>query len=43
MAGIYNHLLDVIEEDPTTVYDRRLSLGSGQKVRVAVSALAGRR
>ncbi|WP_137122161.1 presqualene diphosphate synthase HpnD [Segeticoccus rhizosphaerae] len=43
MAGIYSHLLDVIEEDPTTVYDRRLSLGSGQKVRVAVSALAGRR
>jgi phytoene synthase len=43
MAGIYSHLLDVIEDDPTTVYDRRLSLGTSQKVRVAVSALAGRR
>ena len=43
MAGIYRHLLDVIEEDPTTVYVRRLSLSTRQKATVAVTALAGRR
>jgi len=41
MAGIYRTLLARIQADPTTVYDKRLSLSAGQKVKVAVGALAG--
>jgi phytoene synthase len=43
MAGIYHHLLVRIRANPVSVYDRRLSLGTGEKVRVALSALAGAR
>ena len=41
MAGIYRQLLDRIERGPQAVYDRRLSLTSWQKVRVATRALVG--
>lgn len=41
MAGIYHRLLVRIETDPTIVYDRRLSLGTGEKARVALASLAG--
>jgi phytoene synthase len=41
MAGIYHHLLVRIRANPVAVYDRRLSLGAGEKVRVALSSLAG--
>jgi phytoene synthase len=41
MAGIYHRLLVRIEADPTVVYDRRLSLGVGEKARVALASLAG--
>jgi phytoene synthase len=41
MAGIYHHLLVRIRTNPVAVYDRRLSLGAGEKVRVALTALAG--
>jgi phytoene synthase len=41
MAGIYHRLLGRIEADPTLVYDRRLSLGVGEKARVALASLAG--
>ena len=39
MAGIYRNLLTKINNDPTLVYDRRLSLSPGEKARVAVSSL----
>ncbi len=39
MAGIYRDLLGRIGNDPTLVYDRRLSLSALQKVRVAGSAV----
>jgi phytoene synthase len=41
MAGIYHRLLVRIEADPTVVYDRRLSLGTAEKARVALASLAG--
>jgi len=41
MAGIYHRLLVRIEADPTVVYDRRLSLGTAEKTRVALASLAG--
>ena len=43
MAGIYRHLLRTIAADPVQVYDKRLSLSTAHKARVAVSSLAGRR
>ena len=43
MAGIYRHLLKVIANDPVQVYDKRLSLSTAHKARVAVSSLVGRR
>jgi phytoene synthase len=41
MAGIYHHLLVRIRRNPVSVYDRRLSLSTGEKVRVAVGSLLG--
>jgi phytoene synthase len=41
MSGIYGRLLDRIAEDPTVVFDRRLSLSGWQKATVAARALAG--
>jgi len=43
MAGIYRALLGRIRDEPSSTYDRRLSLSGGEKIRVAVKALAGRR
>jgi phytoene synthase len=43
MAGIYRALLGRIRDEPSLTYDRRLSLSGGEKVRVAVGALVGRR
>jgi phytoene synthase len=43
MAGIYRQLLTEIENDPTLVYTQRLSLSGGDKAKVAVRALAGRK
>jgi phytoene synthase len=40
MAGIYRELLQRIAADPRQVYDRRLSLPTAQKARVAARALA---
>lgn len=40
MAGIYRHLLVRIQADPTSIYDKRLSLSGMQKARVAVTALS---
>jgi hypothetical protein len=42
MAGIYRHLLKVIAADPVQVYDKRLSLSTAHKARVALSSLVGR-
>ncbi|WP_068271531.1 presqualene diphosphate synthase HpnD [Aldersonia kunmingensis] len=39
MAGIYRHLLNRIEEDPTSIYRSRMSLSGGEKARVAAAAL----
>lgn len=41
MAGIYRRLLDRIDADPTSVYDRRLSLSGWQKAGLAARALIG--
>jgi 15-cis-phytoene synthase len=41
MAGIYRNLLSRIQANPTLVYERRLSLSTWQKTRVAAAALAG--
>jgi phytoene synthase len=41
MSGIYRRLLDRIAEQPSAVYDRRLSLSGWQKAGVAARALAG--
>jgi 15-cis-phytoene synthase len=41
MAGIYRRLLDDIADDPSLVFDRRLSLSGWQKVVVAARALTG--
>jgi phytoene synthase len=41
MAGIYQRLLDRIARDPTSVYDRRLSLSSWEKAGLAARALIG--
>jgi 15-cis-phytoene synthase len=43
MAGIYHRLLTRIAADPVLVYDRRLSLSTGEKLRVALGSLAGAR
>lgn len=40
MAGIYHHLLLRIRDNPTAVYERRMSLPPHEKGRVALSALA---
>lgn len=40
MAGIYHHLLVRIRDNPTAVYERRMSLPAGEKGRVALTALA---
>lgn len=40
MAGIYHHLLLRIRENPTAVYERRMSLPPHEKGRVALAALA---
>ncbi|WP_446666569.1 presqualene diphosphate synthase HpnD [Flexivirga sp. B27] len=40
MAGIYHHLLMRIRDNPTAVYERRMSLPPREKGRVALSALA---
>lgn len=41
MAGIYWRLLGRIRAEPTSVYDRRLSLSAWEKAGVAVRALTG--
>jgi phytoene synthase len=41
MSGIYGRLLERIAQDPTAVYDRRLSLSGWQKAAVAARALVG--
>jgi 15-cis-phytoene synthase len=41
MAGIYRRLLDDIADDPSLVFDRRLSLSGWQKAVVAARALTG--
>ena len=41
MAGIYRRLLERIAAQPTTVLRGRMSLSAGEKVVVAVKALAG--
>jgi len=41
MSGIYVRLLDRIVEQPSSVFDRRLSLSGWQKAEVAVWALVG--
>ena len=43
MAGIYRALLATIAADPVQVYDKRLTLSTAHKARVAVSSLVGRR
>lgn len=40
MAGIYHHLLVRIRNNPTAVYERRMSLPPHEKGRVAIAALA---
>ena len=40
MAGIYHHLLLRIRDNPTAVYERRMSLPPREKGRVALTALA---
>lgn len=40
MAGIYHHLLVRIRQNPTVVYERRMSLPAHEKGRVAITALA---
>jgi phytoene synthase len=42
MSGIYLRLLDRIADQPSAVYDRRLSLSGWQKAGVATRALIGR-
>jgi 15-cis-phytoene synthase len=42
MAGIYRRLLERIAAEPAAVLDRRMSLSTGEKVTVALRALAGR-
>jgi phytoene synthase len=42
MSGIYRVLLDRIDDQPSLVFDRRLSLSGWQKTTVAARALAGR-
>jgi phytoene synthase len=41
MSGIYLRLLERIAEQPSLVFDRRLSLSGWQKVEVAMRAVAG--
>jgi phytoene synthase len=41
MSGIYRTLLDRIDEQPSLVFDRRLSLSGREKAVVAVRALTG--
>jgi len=43
MSGIYHQLLVQIAANPVLVYDRRLSLSVGEKMRVAFASLAGAR
>lgn len=42
MAGIYRQLLERINDQPSAVYDRRLSLSGREKLGVAARALSGR-
>lgn len=39
MSGIYHHLLRRIQQNPTAVYERRMSLPAHEKGRVALTAL----
>jgi 15-cis-phytoene synthase len=41
MSGIYRRLLDRIDDDPSEVFDKRLSLTGWQKAAVAARALTG--
>jgi phytoene synthase len=41
MSGIYRRLLDRIAQEPSAVYDRRLSLSGWEKAGVAARALVG--
>ncbi|QRP43396.1 presqualene diphosphate synthase HpnD [Amycolatopsis sp. FDAARGOS 1241] len=41
MSGIYRSLLDRIDDEPSQVFDRRLSLSGREKAVVAVRALTG--
>jgi phytoene synthase len=41
MSGIYRRLLDRIDDDPSQVFDKRLSLTGWQKAAVAARSLAG--
>lgn len=43
LAGIYRHLLDRIERDPSAVTRGRISVPTWEKLSVAASSLAGRR
>ena len=43
MAGIYHRLLERIEADPARALGRRTSLSGGEKARVALRSIAGRR
>ncbi|WP_208024451.1 presqualene diphosphate synthase HpnD [Amycolatopsis pithecellobii] len=42
MAGIYRQLLERINDQPSLVFDRRLSLSGREKLTVAARALSGR-
>ena len=42
MSGIYRQLLERINERPSLVFDRRLSLSGREKLGVAARALSGR-
>lgn len=42
MAGIYRQLLERINDQPSAVFDRRLSLSGREKLGVAARALSGR-
>lgn len=42
MAGIYRQLLERINDQPSSVFDRRLSLSGREKLGVAARALSGR-
>ena len=43
MAGIYHRVLERVEADPARALNERMSLSKGEKLRVAVGSIAGRR